>query len=104
MGGRGSGSNMRSSSTTASTRRGRVITGGSVTGNFTEVSNGRFVSDRQAVTAAAGSASATDPQFEIIRGEYKGRTVYRSYQNMLNHREFLHRSSSVEEAVRKLNR
>ena len=96
FGGRGGGSE--------SSGGGATIPGGSVTGDFVETSDGRFESTKKVITAVSGGASAQNPQFEIIKGEYKGQIVYRAYQNMLNHREFLFRSSSVKDAIKKLNK
>ena len=101
FGGRGAGSSANNSLSSGSSN---VIKGGSVTGDFVETSNGRYSSTKTAITAVGGGASAQDPQFEIVKGEYKGKTIYRAYENMLNHREFLFRSDSVDGAVKKLNK
>lgn len=101
FGGRGAES---SASGSVSSGSSNVIKGGSITGDFVETSNGRYASTKTAITAVGGGVSAQDPQFEVVRGEYKGKTVYRAYENMLNHKEFLFRSSSVEDAVKKLNK
>lgn len=120
MGGRGSGSNMTSSSTSNNSVRQSVeparVTGGSVSGDFIKTSDGRYVSEKQAVTAAAitydqsgpemvgRAVGLRDPRFEIVRGEYKGQTVYRVYENGLNRRSFLFRSRSVQDAAKRVNR
>lgn len=113
MGGRGSGSNMGGGAVKAmspSTSENLRVSGGSKTGDFVQVSNGVWESEKQHVTAAALTGqdrhvvAERSAGFVIERGEYKGGTVYRLYERHLGNRFFLKRFRSLKDAAKYANR
>ena len=91
MGRKGS-SGMTSVSNVSSSGIGPTIKGGPKTGDFIQTFPDRWVSEKQTISAAmlAGPdrhpVSTRDSKFEIVKGEYKGKTVYRLYEQHMNRR------------------